>query len=89
MENNRRCDLCKIDVQRASYAKTLRSRKRLEIKRQGDIILPELLFKEEQTPIKKKFQNVYNPKTVKQKLQIILNYMKEILKKLAKKMINP
>ena len=44
-----------MDVQRASYAKDMGSRKRLEIKRQSDIILPELLFKEEQTPIKEKF----------------------------------
>ena len=30
MENSRRCDVCKIDVNRASYAKHLRSKKHLE-----------------------------------------------------------
>ena len=30
------------------------------------MIIPEWLFKQEQTPIKKKIQKVYNPKTLKQ-----------------------
>ena len=54
MENSRRCDICNIDVHRASYAKHLRSKKHLESIRQNDIIIPEWLFKEEQTPIRKK-----------------------------------
>ena len=29
------------------------------------MIIPERLFKEEQTPIKKKIQKVYNPKSLK------------------------
>ena len=54
MESSRRCDICKIDVHRASYGKHLRSKKDLEKIRQNEIIIPEWLFKEEQTPIKKK-----------------------------------
>ena len=53
MENSRRCDICNIDVHRASYGKHLRSKKHLKIT-QNEIIIPEWLFKEEQTPIKKK-----------------------------------
>ena len=30
------------------------------------MIIPEWLFKEEQTPIKKQIKKVYNPKTLKQ-----------------------
>ena len=30
------------------------------------MIIPEWLFKQEQTPFKKKIQKVYNPKTLKQ-----------------------
>ena len=54
MENSRRCDICNIDVHRASYGKHLISKKPLEKKRQNEIIIPEWFFKEEQTPIKKK-----------------------------------
>ena len=47
MENRRRCDVCGIDVHRASYAKHLRSKKHLENMRKVEIIIPEWLFKEE------------------------------------------
>ena len=30
------------------------------------MIIPEWLFKEEQAPVKNKFNKVYNPKTIKQ-----------------------
>ena len=56
MENSRRCDVCKIDVHRASYSKHLISKKNFEKIRQNEIIIPEWLFKEEQTPIKKKIK---------------------------------
>ena len=54
MENSRRCDICIIDVHRASYAKHLRSKKHLENIRQDDIIIPEWLIKEEQESIRRK-----------------------------------
>ena len=46
MEKNGRCDICKIDVHRANYAKQLRSRKFLENEKQNEFIIPEWLFKE-------------------------------------------
>ena len=54
MENSRRCDICNIDVHRASYGKHFRSKKHLEKIRQNEIIIPEWLFKKEQTPIEKR-----------------------------------
>ena len=47
MENNRGCEICNIDVQRASYAKHLRSKKHLENIKQNGMNILEWLFKEE------------------------------------------
>ena len=44
----------------------MRRKKLLETRRQNEIIIPEWLFEEELAPIKKKMENVYNPKTLKQ-----------------------
>ena len=55
MENNRRCENCKVDVHRASMQKHFRSRKHSENRRQNDIIIPEWLFKQ-QTSIKNKIK---------------------------------
>ena len=65
-ENNRRCDICSTNVPRASYAKHLRGKKDLVKIRQDDVIIPECFFKEEQTPIKKKFEKLYDPKVLTQ-----------------------
>ena len=51
--NSRKCDVCNIDVHRASYVKHLRSRKHLENEKQNDMIIPEWLFKE---PIENKIE---------------------------------
>ena len=50
------------------------------------MIIPEWFFKEGKTPIKKKIQKVYNPKTLK---QLARKKMKLDDKELAKIMINP
>ena len=50
------------------------------------MIIPEWLFKEEQSPIKKKIQKVYSPKTIK---QLASEKIKLDEKELAKMMINP
>ena len=50
------------------------------------MVIPEWLFKEERTPIKKKIQKVYNPKTLK---QLAREKIKLDDKELAKMMINP
>ena len=86
MENRRTCDICNIDVHRASFVKHLRSKKHIENVEQNEMVIPEWLFKEERTPIKKKIQKVYNPKTLK---QLAREKIKLDDKELAKMMINP
>ena len=44
--NSSKCDVCNIDVHRASYVKHLRSRKHLENEKQNEMIIAELLFQE-------------------------------------------
>ena len=90
MENSRTCEICNVNVHRASFVKHLRSKKHLENIKQNEMIIPEWLFKEERSPIKKKIQKVYNPKTLQQlaRQNIKIND-KELDKEIAKKMINP
>ena len=54
MENSRTCDICKVNIHRASFVKHFRSKKHLENEKQNEMIIPEWLFKEEQTPIENK-----------------------------------
>ena len=90
MEISRTCETCIVDVHRASQAKHLRSKKQLEKMLQVEMILPECLFKQEQTPIRKKVKNIYNPRTLKPIAREIIKLDdKELQKELAKKMIHP
>ena len=66
MENSRTCEICNVNVHRASFVKQLRSKKHLENMIQNEMIIPAWFLKEEKTPIQKKIQKVYNPKTLKQ-----------------------
>ena len=84
MKNSRTCEICNVNVHRASMQKHLRSKKHLENINRNEMIILEWLFKEEKTPIKKKIQKVYNPKTLKQ-----LAREKIKLDEFAKIMINP
>ena len=86
MENSRTCEVCIVNVHRASFVKHLRSEKHLENIEQKEMIIPDCLFEEERSPIKKKIQKVYNPKTLK---QIARDKIKLDDKELAKMMINP
>ena len=85
MENSRTCEVCNVNVHRASFVKHLRSKKRLEKLNQNEKIIPEWLFKEERSPIKRKKQKVYIPKTLK---QLAREKIKLADKELAKMMIN-
>ena len=42
--NSRKCEACNVDVQRASHAKYLRSKKHLQIEKQNELLMPELFF---------------------------------------------
>ena len=86
MENSRTCEVCNVNIHRASFLKHLRSKKHLENIIQDEIIKPDWLYKEERSPIKKKIQKVYNPKTLK---QLAREKIKLDDKELAKIMINP
>ena len=85
--NSRRCEFCNIDVHRASYIKHMRSKKHIENMKQGEMIIPEWLFKE---PIENKIEKIYNPKPLKQLARNNIKLDdKQLNKELAKKMINP
>ena len=90
MENSRRCKICNINVQKASMQKHLRSKNYWENEKQNQYIIPERLFREEQSPIENKLKKVYNPKTLKQiaREKVKMND-KELDKDLSEKMINP
>ena len=83
---SRKCEICNVDLHRASYIKHLRSKKHLENIEQNEMIIPEWLFKENRSPNKKKIQKVYNPKTLK---QLARAKIKLDDKELARMMINP
>ena len=64
MENSRTYEICNVNVHRASMQKHLRSKKHLENIKQNEKVIPEWLFKEERSPIKKKIQKLYTFKTI-------------------------
>ena len=85
--NSRRCEICNVNVHRASYQKHLRSKKHLEIIKQNEMIIPEWVFQE---PVENKIKKIYNPKSLK---QLARNNIKlddrQLNIEIAKKMINP
>ena len=44
--NSRKCEICIVDIHRASYVKRLRSKKHLETVKQNEMIITEWLFLE-------------------------------------------
>ena len=81
--NSRNCEICKIDVHRASYNKHLRSKKYLENEKQNEMIIPEWLFRE---PIENKIRKIYNPVSLKKLARDKINLDdKQLNKELAKK----
>ena len=90
MENSRTCEVCNVIGHRASFVKHLRSKKHLKNIEKNELIIPDWLFKGEQSAIKKKMQKVYNPKTLQHLArQNIKMNDKELDKEIAKKTINP
>ncbi len=85
--NSRRCEICKIDVHRASYNKHLRSKKHIENIKHNEMIIPEWLFQE---PIENRIKKIFNPISLKKLARNKINLDdKQLNKELAKKMINP
>ena len=86
MENSRTCEVCNVNVHRASFVKHLRSKKHLEKIEQNGMIITDWLFKEERSPVKKKIKRVYNQKLLK---ELAREKIKLVDKEIAKMMINP
>ena len=85
--NSRKCDICNVDVHRASYIKQLRSKKHIENIEQNEMIIPEWLFQE---PVENKIKKISNPKPLKQLARNNIKLDdKQLNKQLAQKMINP
>ena len=61
--NSRKCEVCNVDVHRASYIKHLRSKKHIENMKQNEMIIPEWLFQE---PVENKINKIHNPRSLKQ-----------------------
>ena len=61
--NSRKCDVCNVDVHRASYPRHLRSKNHLEKIKQNEMNKPDWLFKEH---FENKINKIYNPKPLKQ-----------------------
>ena len=58
---SRKCDICNVDVHRASYVEHLRSKKHLENENQNEMIIPEWLYQE---PIEIKNKKTKNAKSL-------------------------
>ena len=85
--NSRKCDICNVDVHRASFAKHNKSKKHLENEKQNEMIIPTWLFRE---PIENKIKKIYNPISLKKLARNNIRLdEKQLNKELAKKMINP
>ena len=84
--NSRECDVCNIDVHRASYVKHMRSKNHLENIKQNEMIIPEGFFRE---PIENKFKKMYNPKSLTQIARDNIRLDdKQLNKEFAKKMLH-
>ena len=83
--NSRKCEICNVDVHRASYMKHLRSKKHIENMKQNEMIIPEWLFRK---PIENR--KIYNPKSLRQLARGNIRLdVKQLNKELARRMINP
>ena len=60
---SRRCEVCNVEVHRASYMKHLRSKKHLENMKQSDMIIPEWFLQE---PVENKINKIYKPQSLRQ-----------------------
>ena len=85
--NSRKCDVCKIDVHRASDVKHLRCKKDSGNEKVVEMIIPDWLFQE---PIEIKNKKIDGLKSLKQKARDFINLDdKQLNNELAEKMLNP
>ena len=79
--NSRKCEICNVDVHRASFAKHLKSKMHLENLKEDNMNVPEWLFKQ---PIE--IKKINNPKSLK---QLARDNIKLDDKQLNKELANP
>ena len=86
MESMRRCNICKIDVRSAAFAKHLASKKHLEKLKPEGLVTSEWLSLE---PIENKPRKMYNPKPLR-KIAPKNNKKddKQLIKELPESMLN-
>ena len=85
--NSRKCEICNVDVHRASYMKHLRSRKHIENMEQYEMIIPDWLCQE---PIENKIGKIYNPKSLRQLARDNMRLDdRQLNDELARRMISP
>ena len=85
--NSCKCDICNVDVHRASYVKHLKSKKHLENTKQNEMIILEWLF---QDRVENKIKKLFNLKQLKQLARDNFKLDdKQLNKELSKKMLNP
>ena len=85
--NSRKCEICNVDVHRASYMKHMRSKKQIEKMKQNEMIIPKWLFQE---PNENNIRKIYNPKPLRQLARDNIRLDdKQLNKELARRMINP
>ena len=61
--NSRKCNVCNVDVHKASYIKHLRSKKHIENIKRNEMIIPEWLIQE---LVENKINKMYNPRSLRQ-----------------------
>ena len=84
--NSCKCEICNVDVHRASYMKHWRIKKHTEKIKRNEMIIPEWLFLE---PVENKINKIHNPKSLKQIARDNFRLDDKQLKiELAKKMNN-
>ena len=85
--NSCKCEVCNVDVHRASYIKHLRCKKHMENMKKNEMNIPEWLFQE---PVENKVNKIYNPKSLTQIARDNIRLDdKQLNKELARKMNNP
>ena len=85
--NSRKCEICNVDVHRASYIKHLRSKKHIENMKQNEMIILEWFFQER---VENKINKIHNFKSLKQLARDNIRVDdKQLNKELARKMVNP
>ena len=84
--NSRKCEICNVDVHRATYVKHLRSKEHIENIKQDEMIIPYWLFSE---PTENEINKISNPKSLKliARDNITLDD-KQLFKELAKRMLS-